>query len=269
MSAKTSMLTDSNNTPQIIQELGNMFLVNVDGATKQVAHTPKNELLYKHGLYDLLNGHGENNRTELSTDGDETYVAIAPTEHDDIYSLWFGEEDDVPLQTPPSRADNVLRGVRDALSEYSSLERIREEYQWVLKNNIRREVVEPLITMFPQSSVVPSPEGWHIEGLFVVTWDARVFLLKNESEEGSFKVRGSETVKTDSCEFISLTPQFDVEELIQSRKNTVTIDGTTHELGELELIFLSKVSWLINYRDNYSDDVFWDVIHNSIERGRY
>lgn len=42
------------NSAEIVEELGNMFIVKVDDELKQVPANYKNELLYKHKLYQLL-----------------------------------------------------------------------------------------------------------------------------------------------------------------------------------------------------------------------
>lgn len=248
---------------EIIQELGNMFLVRVEGETRQVGNNPKNELLYKHGLYSLLHSESEASRTVLSES--DPYVAVAPTSNDSIYSIWYGEEDDFPLQNPPSKANDVLKGIRDGLSEPADYATIKETYEWIRDNQVRRNLIDKLTPMFPSASVIPNEEGWVVEGIFLVTWDARVFISAADLEENSYVVRGGITEADGKREFLSLTPDADPEEVVE--RKTVRVDGEEHELGEVELMFLAKVQWLLHYNEMYDDDAFWAVIERHAIRG--
>ena len=263
-------MTENNieNEPEIIQELGNMFLVRVDGTTQQVASTPKNELLYKHGLYSLLHAGADAERVVLSDEDDDVYAAVAPTANDSVYNIWFGDPDDHPLQNPPSKANEVLAGVRDALEDPADYSTLKDAYEWVRDNQVRRDIMEKLLPLFPRASVIPNEEGWVVEGMFLVTWDARVFIAGSDLDEGSYRVAGGVTKTDEKREFLSLTPEKDPEETIENGDNIVVIGGEEYELGELELMFLAKVKWLLHYDENLDDEAFWAVIKRHIRHGR-
>lgn len=201
------------NDAELVETLGNMFLVKVDGEIKQVSATYKNELLYKHELYQLLHPDTEDERVDLTDDLDDRFVAVAPTENDSVYQIWSGDNP-YPVMNPPSMAEQVLRGVRDAMDSPSDYERLQQVYQDIRSTRVRRAVMEKASSLFPRSVVIPEDEGWNILGIFLLTWDARVFLnTESVDEQTAYRVAGSGVSETDEeKEFLQLAIKDDIIE---------------------------------------------------------
>lgn len=193
------------NNAEVVETLGNMFLVKVDGEMKQVPATYKNELLYKHELYELLHPSRKSERVVLTDEQDSRFVAVAPTENDSVYQIWI-DDNPYPVMNPPSMAENVLRGIRDALDTPSDYERLYEIYQEIRSTRVRRSVMEKASNLFPRSEIIPEEEGWNILGIFLLTWDARVFLnTGNVDDQTAYRVAGSGVSETDDAkEFLQL-----------------------------------------------------------------
>ncbi len=194
------------NKAEVVETLGNMFLVKIDGELKQVPATYKNKLLYEKELYELLHPETADERVILTDDTqDEEFLAIAPTNNDSVYQIWV-DDYPYPVMNPPSMAEDVLRGVHEALEVPASYERLRSVYQKIRSTRVRRYVMDRAASMFPANEVIPTDEGWSILGLFVLTWDARVFLDTGEVEkQTSYSIRGGGVSETDQPrEFLQL-----------------------------------------------------------------
>lgn len=193
------------NNAEVVETLGNMFLVRVDGEMKQVPATYKNELLYKHELYELLHPDKESERIVLTDKKDERFVAVAPTENDSVYQIWV-DDNPYPVMNPPSMAEQVLRGIRDALDTPADYERLHEVYQDIRSSRVRRSVMEKAASLFPRNELIPEDEGWNILGIFLLTWDARVFLNTGSvDDQTAYRVAGSGVSETDDeKEFLQL-----------------------------------------------------------------
>lgn len=190
---------------EIEESLGNMLLVRVNGELKQVAASNKNKLLYKHNLFEILNTGSDKSRVILTDDeDDENFVAIAPTDNDSVYQIWL-DSNPYPVMNPPSKAEDVLRGVKEALETPSSYETIKRVYEDIRSDRVRRFVIQSLESVFSSGQVVPESDGWNILGMFILTWDARVFL--NTSERGTaYRVTGSSVSETqDTKQFLQLS----------------------------------------------------------------
>lgn len=201
------------NNAEVVETLGNMFLVRVDGEMKQVPATYKNELLYKHELYELLHPDTKSERVVLTDEADPRFVAVAPTENDSVYQIWI-DDNPYPVMNPPSMAEQVLRGIRDSLDTPSDYERLNEVYQEIRSTRVRRSVMEKAASLFPRNEVIPEDEGWNILGIFLLTWDARVFLNTGSiDEQTAYRVAGSGVSETDDeKEFLQLAVRDDVVE---------------------------------------------------------
>lgn len=191
---------------EVIERLGNMYLVKINGELKQVPATYKNKLLYDKKLYELLHPDTPDERIIL-TDNKQTehFIAIAPTNNDSIYQLWVGD-DPYPVMNTPSNSEKVLKGVNDALSNPSDYNRLINIYDDIRSNQVRRHVINKAESLFPRNEIIPTEEGWSILGLFVLTWDSRVFLNTGEIEkQTAYRVKGSGVSETEQPrEFLQL-----------------------------------------------------------------
>lgn len=194
------------NDAEVIETLGNMFLVKINGEMRQVPATYKNELLYEHELYELLHPDAADERVILTDSNESDFLAIAPTDNDSVYQIWVSDNP-YPVMNPPSMAEDVLQGVRDAVSEPVDYQRLKNVYQEIRSTRVRRTVMERAASLFPQNEVIPNEEGWSILGLFTLTWDSRVFLNTGDDIDNktSYRVAGSGVSETDSArQFLQL-----------------------------------------------------------------
>lgn len=230
-------------------ELSNMFLVKIGDETKPVKNTSKNKLLYKHGLYDFLYG-GDSERKILR---EEPYVAVKPLDSDGEYRLWW-EDSELGVTVQPRKSERLLGGIVDVL-EHNDYTQIKSVYQQILNNQVRRQIINPLSILYPQSEVIPSDDGWVIRGLFKVTWDAKVYLIGKDLDEGDYRRRGEDVVETDeSIEFLTLEPNEEPE------RKTVKINGNEYTLSNLEMEFLAKVEYLLDFEETLGDKALLEII---------
>jgi len=205
--------------PEVIERLGNMYLVKINNELKQVPATYKNKLLYDEELYELLHPDADNERIILTdSEQDDDFVAIAPTNNDSVYQIWI-DDYPYPVMNTPSESENVLRGVSEALNTPSDYSRLKQIYNEIRRNQVRRPVIRKAESIFPRSEIIPKDEGWSIMGLFLLTWDARVFLDTGKIEkQTSYRVSGSGVSETDKArEFLQLSVD---EETINHYKDT-------------------------------------------------
>lgn len=186
------------NNSELVEKLGNMYLVKINGELKQVSATYKNKLLYEKKLYELLHPDTENKRVVLTDDSDSDFIAIAPTRNDSIYQLWV-DKDGYPVMNTPSMSESILRGVDEALGEKSDYSRLKKLYKEINENQVRRHVIERAASVFPKSEIIPTKDGWSILGMFLLTWDSRIFLDTGDiQEQKSYRVSGSSVSETDN-----------------------------------------------------------------------
>lgn len=235
-------------------DLGNMFLVNVDGKTKHVKNSPANELLYKHGLYEFLYG-GENEKRIINRNN--PFVAVKPHHREGEYKVWYNDRD-IGVITQPSDEKKLLNGVLDSIEE-NDYGRIKEVYDEILSNQVRRQVISPLSIVYPRDKVVPINEGWVIRGMFKLTWEAEIYLVGKDLEEGDYKRSGGDVIKKDSPqELITISPDETIE------PKTVKIGDSQHTLTELEMEFISKVEYLLEFENNIDDTALVNIIRRQI-----
>lgn len=141
----------------------------------------------------------------MTDDKDDRFIAIAPTQNDSIYQIWI-DDNPYPVMNPPSMAEDVLRGVRDAIQAPADYGQLNDVYERIRSKQVRRYVIDKAMSLFPKSEVVPEDEGWNVMGIFLLTWDARVFLNTGSVEDqSSYRVRGSGVSETDEAkEFLQL-----------------------------------------------------------------
>lgn len=290
--------------PEIIQELGNVFIVREDdGTTSQKPKTEKNKLLYKYNMTNLFKN---NEAFEYETNKGDS-VRIKQLTDDAGFQITVNDK--YPIITNRSRSADVLKGIR-FIKEEDDISKIERIYDEIYNTQVRRNVINKTEKMF-KGKVIPESDGWNILGMFKLTWSGDVF-LQDKSEQVHI-VRGGETVESDKdFNFLDLrVPTDEVEDIdtlqiqvsgtinkddMESEKlvdvvecpscqcNEVTSYKTDsldivkelymcdncstiwkeYELTDREIEFLSKAQWLVNHRDYLDDDAFWDVIESYV-----
>lgn len=239
MKEETPTDKDKVHNSEIVEALGNMFLVKIDGELEQVPATYKNELLYKHELYELLHPDEDDERVIL-TDSKQSdkFVAVAPTDNDSVYQIWV-DDNPYPVMNPPSMAEDVLRGIRDALESPADYTRLYELYREIRSTRVRRSVMEKATSLFPRNEVIPEEQGWNILGIFLLTWDARVFLNTGDvDEQEAYRVSGSGVSETDEAkEFLQLAIRDNVLEQFRG----MNLEISTQVPNEVDTTNCSKI----------------------------
>jgi len=216
------------------------------GETDMITATPENVLLFEHEMYDFINGE---ELIELSEDSPELYVASMETTYILIYN---GET----IEVPPRYNHDFLQGVKTIL-DTDNLSKITELYEKVIANQVRKNIINSLDTVFGEEGyrITKEQNGWLIDDYILVDWMCNIYTKDDDPEEGDHVRQGGEVVKTDkSYELIQLRQSHDVE------SETVTIGGKEFLLSEKEMMFLAKVEFLLNRRKYHPDQPFWDVI---------
>lgn len=231
-------------------ELQSFLLIWDDGEPEMKNATPENTLLFKHGLYEFLNG---NNAVILNDDDPE--VIVAPTGMEYAYMLRVRGH---TVETTPNQAEDVLQGVMDVV-EHGDLSTILDVHREIVSTQARQTLINALYETFSPSDkqrIDRVANGWLIDGFYLVNWKGNLYTADDDPEEGDYERQGSSAVKTDkSYELVILKQRGDVPDPV-----TVTINGTKHELTEREMLFLAKVKWVLSRTTYHPDIPFWKYI---------
>lgn len=248
-------------TVRITKEMSNMLLVEIDDFVTYMSNNPKNKLLFDREKYSV---DGKSLYTVLHADEarrvvlhDDPYVAIAPTPHEDAYRLWYGAQDKYMVKTPVEKVETLLEGVIDTVDN-GNVEKIKELYDYVIDNQVRREVVGKLLDFgkLPTDRISTRHEGWLIDDMFLVTWEADVYLFTDHWKQGSYHPRRSSQYE-EPGEFVTIDPEEELE------PKDIPIGQQTYRFGKLELLFLYRVNWMLDWRTNIDDPALAAVIERT------
>lgn len=237
------------------QESGEIlsFLVMENGEPVPKKATAENVLLYEHGLKEFLSGH---HAVILSEDDPE--VIIAPTGNNMAYLVRVNGS---TVETTPTQAQGILEGLKDAVEATNSherdnaIDRIVGVYDTIISEQVRRWLVRALKTTFEpqeQQRIEEHDRGWLIDGFYLVDWNANLYTIEDDPDEEDYEVHGGSAGKADkSYEFLRLTPREHPE------PREVAVNGDSYRVSEREMLFLSKVRFLLDRRYYHPDQPFW------------
>jgi len=237
------------------QDTGDLlsFLVVENGEPVPKKATAENILLYEHGLKEFLSG-----RHAVIVSDDNPEVIIAPTGNDMAYLLRVNGS---TVETTPAQAAEVLEGLKDAVEANNSMERadavdaIVSVYDTIISTQVRRWLVRALQTTFDdveRSRIEEHDRGWLIDGFYLVDWNANLYTVDDDPDEGDYEVGGGGARQVDkSYEFLRLTPQKSPEPM------EVKVNGNSYRVSEREMLFLSKVRFMLDRRYYHPDTPFW------------
>lgn len=234
-----------------VTELPNMLLIEIDDMMTYVSNTAKNKLLFDReqysvngkSLYTLLHGN-DDTRVVIASD---PYIALSPTQHEDVYRLWYGTPDRNSVRTPVGRVEDVLNGIIDVVED-DEPGRFQDVYDHVINNQVRREVVGLFLdyNKLPTDRIEVMAEGWVIDGMFLVTWDTEVYLWTDSWKEGSYDPRRS-TQYEQPGEFVTANPKEELEPM------DLNVGTQTYRFGKLERLFIYRVNWMLDWEHNIDD----------------
>lgn len=237
------------------QESGEIlsFLVMEGGEPVPKKATAENILLYEHGLKEFLSGH---HAVIVSDNNPE--VIIAPTGNDMAYLLRVNGS---TVETTPSQAADVLEALKDAVEATNSMERddaidaIVSVYDTIISTQVRRWLTRALKTTFDDTErqrIEEHDRGWLIDGFYLVDWNANLYTIDDDPDEGDYEVGGGGARQVDkSYEFLRLTPNHSPE------PQEVKVNGNSYRVSEREMLFLSKVRFILDRRYYHPDTPFW------------
>lgn len=209
---------------------------------------PQNELPFDDGLHDFFVGE---QALKLS---DEPPVYVSQL---DNYSYVVRYDESV-FETTPSQAADLLEAVRETIVE-GDLSAIDAFATSVLEKQVRRDVVNALRQTFEDSRRIEvASNGWLIDDFFIVDWEANLYTRNDDPDEGDYIRSGQSVVQKDtSYEFVQLRQTtLDPSETDVS----VSLGGTEYDLSERELLFLSKVKWILRGSHYHPDNPFWSYV---------
>jgi hypothetical protein len=244
-------VTRDNDTDEITQFL----ILGDDGQPSTKVASPENLLLYDPadelpfdgGMYDFMSG---DSALRLCND-----PQISVGQSGDEYSYVLNLDGNV-VETTPAQADDLLQGVYDLIAndDVSGLTSLHAE---IIKNQVRRNIVNILAQTFEEKHRIEIvANGWLVDDFYLVDWNAKMYTKDDDPEEGDYvRDRNSDTgvSKDDSYEFVRLSHRINNADTAE-----VEIGGKNYTLSEREMLFLSKITWLLNRRHYHTDTPFWE-----------
>lgn len=227
-------IIDSSGQPQLMKANPENMLL----------YDPEDELPFENGMHSLLNG-----ERAFVLSEEDPLVMIAPTDNRYCYILRVRDR---TVETVASQSERVLRGVRDAIinDDISGLISVHDD---IVSNQVRRDVINYLMQTFDEYERLSKIErGWLVDDFYLVNWEASLYTLHNDPGEADYKRGNGGIKKTDtSYEFLQLSIESDVSPV------EVVVNGSAVRLSEREMLFLSKIKWLLNRREQHPDLPFW------------
>jgi len=226
-------IIDDSGQPQLIKANSENILL----------YDPLDDLPLENGLYGFFEGE---DALLLSEDPE---IVVAPTSNEYCYLLKYNGRS---VETTPKQSEDVLAGVKDAIID-EEMDNLLAVFDQIVSNQVRRPVMNALLSTFDQSGRIDvTDRGWLIDDFYLVNWEASMYLKHNDPDESDYKRGGGSVRETDRAyEFIQLSMTRAIE-LVE-----VTVGGDEYRLSEREMLFLSKVKWMLNRRYHHPDQSFW------------
>lgn len=226
-------IIDDSGQPQLVKGTAENLLL----------YDPEEELPFEDGLYGFLSG---DDALILS---DDPEIIVAPTDNEYCYILRVNEN---TVETTPRQAEDTLEGIRQAATR-GKTNMLVQLYQDIMAEQVRRPVINALFDTFDETDRINViSRGWLVDEMYLINWEASMYLRHNDPDEGDYKRGSGGVTQTDkSYEFVQLNLRRDIDPV------QVNIGGETYRLTEREMLFLSKVKWLLNRREYHPDKPFW------------
>lgn len=214
-------------------------------APELIDGTIENELLYVDGLSEFLNG---NKGAKLS---EQPEILVRSTRGGSVYEI---RVNDRPVESMPSQADDVLRALK-AVKDESNIDPILDVYEEIIDSQVRRDLMRMMMKGIPninEDRIEVTDRGWLIDSYYVVDWTASLYVTTDDPDESDYVRSGSDVKEVEKDhEFVNLRDSYSPE------RKKVKIDGDIVLVGEREMMFLSKVRWLLDRTQYHADEPFW------------
>lgn len=214
------------------------------------AATPHNRMLFDReqysyegrSLYELLFGDAHRRVTLQQS----PLLAIKPGPFEDTYRLWYDSEDDVLTQEAESH--RLFRGLTE-FTEQSDDSRLKDLHNEIREEQISRNAMTALFRdrCFGEDTdrIEVVSDGISVDGIFLLTWNAKFFLLTERWTEGAFTPSGDPKQKPGQVR----TLNFDAESGISE----ISVNGVTYKIGKKDRLFMKRLNWILNWRDNFTE----------------
>lgn len=207
-------------------------------------YDPEDELPFEGGMNEFLSG---DSALRVSED---PMVVVGQAGDEYSYILNVGGS---VVETTPEQADTLLKGVYDAIADddTSILEQLHKN---IMANQVRRSLINVLAQTYEQRDRIEIVQnGWLVDGFYLVDWNAKMYAANDDREEGDYVRSGSDTVQKDTTyELVRLKHSISDADCAD-----VVVDGDEYTLSEREMLFLSKIKWLLYRRHYHPDKPFW------------
>lgn len=232
--ANNTQMTDE---PDIITENATNWLIEFpDGSVKPVTKSPKNRLLYDHGMWGLLNGGDE---IIIIEDSNTPAVQIIPNETSTEFTIEI--EDGQPITLGEYKRskliDALMKAVEAGDDDGLLAEPIIDFYERIRRDQVRTDVMEMLGEIEPFASTVEVwADGWYIRDHLLLTWEQEFY----HPDTTTRSVSGSDIRQASS------EPAYDIHVSRPDRMDrTFTLEGESYRLTDAEMTFLAKGLWAI------------------------
>jgi len=205
-------------------------------------YDPEDELPFEGGMYEFVTG---DSALRLSDN-----VSVGQSGDEYSYVLSVG---DSTVETTPEQADDLLQGVYDAVANdhTSTLKKLHAK---IIKNQVRRNIINVLVQTFQENHRIEIvANGWLVDDFYLVDWNAKMYAKNDNPDENDYTRDGNGVSKDDSYEFVRLRHSLSSDDTTE-----VTIAGDNYMLSEREMLFLSKIKWLLHRRHYHPDTPFWE-----------
>lgn len=285
---------------EIRERLGNMLIVETSDGVKQVPKTEKNMLLYEHGLSELFN---EDNIVSY-TNGDDK-VNIKMKEDTGIYEISVnGKYPVVNNHNQSSDVLRAIRDIEER-DNYKRIKSVYDNiYEEGVRINIINKTVGlfdnlaipeadgwNILNMFKLTWTGDillyenTDKVYNVYGDSVEEADKKFHFLDldvnidSSSFDNDIKIQINKAIDTSGLE--EVVEEVDCPLCKEEKEGFVysnemydefqyctdcDVFWKEYDLKDDEIKFLTKAHWLINYREKYDDDAFWDVIESYIRK---
>ena len=203
------------------------MLLQVDG---KLIFKPNNEitrLRYLHGLHDFLSQPLQSRYL-----GDD--VLVSSTYNENVFTIeWDGDL----VQNPPSLAEDVLRALLDAI-ERNDTQPMKVLFRRIKELRIREEIIEAIVHTVPSHRIKYQKGSIIIDGIFRLEKNGHAY-------------------RCDNNRHLCIVPKNKkIDPMIIRYKNRDI------SLSETEVLFLSKLFFLLAAEKHKNDFIFWNQVND-------
>lgn len=224
--------------------LESFLIVWEDGEPELKNGSVVNELLFIDELYSFIGG-----ETGVILNQDP-FVAVQPTEQERTYLVTVN---DTTITSYPDTSSRLLEGVKEVI-DGEGLDSILLLHEELMQSQVRRGFINSLLETFTleeQERIDLYSNGWLIDGMYLVNWDAELYQYNDSEEHYEVGINGTVSVDT-RHELVGVDTHESISDDVE-----IIVNDVSYNLTEKECKFLTKVKWLLGREEHHSDIPFW------------